>query len=369
MEARSVLPFDCSSIPDIDAVILWESGTFTCFARIEGGGFALMTYQEGFVERPLVVSRATALRCGTKCVPLILERMGLNRNPRIALVMSTIQDGWSEVLNHFISETKKSRRMVPFATLSIQAFELVGIRVRAVGERLTWQPMAVTPMREAPQTRLEPPSRGDNHTSVDQPQAKELWFSFDDAEDVPAEVTRILWKIGSIPPTADQATRGVLEALSSREMCFSTLEAAQLLAGEDAGTVTALIRTFRMLRSWEGGYVFVPMVGFRKEFLYAEPLLSSFSQGTGAFLSIQGLLAVQDSVVSIASFSTNHPAERLVSVALRCLNSGVGSLRLLDLAEDVICSLTGRSNFRLSFADVMRLVSCLKDDRTFVWQE
>ncbi len=359
MELAHSLSFADGQSPDVDALILWHEGTLRCFSLTERATFSVMTRQEGYSEVPLSFKPATIETCA-RCLRSVLEGIALKPFPRIALVMTSPPEWSSELLPGLEEQLCTKGRTFRFTELSLQTFLWAARQPVPVGEPLKWRP----PSQSASERARKPPcartslelSRGPAEQSSDSPE----WIVFDDANDVPIDLARVLWKVRTVPETADFLTRVAIENLASMRRCFSTEDASQLLTHGDTGSIAGLVRTYKTLRLWEGRHTFVPMVGFRQGSLYAESFLKPYSQESGVCVTLEELHAFQKYIVNCPPLVPNRNTSPLAQAAHRCLRSSTGSLRLFDLTEDVITDLTGRSKFHLSLSDVLRLVLCLR---------
>lgn len=339
----------------VGAVVVCEPAELSCFSY-SGSRMVPMTRQVGLEEQHLSFA-ATDRAFLSKCIPQLLQRM-LDPEPKIALV----RRGWDadlvELVGTFI-EAETSQLLTCHESVCFCVFDAALDGLAVVADEMYWFGSKHLPLRTSVCRPVE--IDGSLTDSVRSNQDDSCFVDLASVTDIPAELGRIVWRCYRPPTQRDIEADELFAHVEKFDGCFSTEELAKSLCHPFAPRLNDVVWTYCELRRFEGRNLFIPMVGFNRTYLKAESLLAEFTESTSMEVTYADYVSVQELALSYSGTMAAKNNSPILNACQRCLRDSLGELRFLDLCEDVICELTGKVQFRLSLADVLRVYDEIKD--------
>jgi len=336
-----------------DAVVIRNGDHLHCFVATGDIGFEPMTWQRGYEEEPMQFE-ATPTVFALHCLPAMVGKLGLLAAPRIAFIDAEFS--WThEALLRDWAESEETRDSRGTSSISIQTYlSIPGDPLVPDSQvvRNAAQKTEVSRMASAPPARQQRHAAGASTArGVMTIRAGAEVVSATSLDDVPAAFDQIVWKAFAPTRRNGNAARGWETAVADGR-CFTTRELAARLYTNPSWQ--QLVAIFRELRGEEGGSVQVPMVGFESEWLFTKGYLGPWSASESVYLCDEEFACFRRRRYEAFGIGAQK-ANRVLAAARRCLKSVGQGLLLFDLAEDVICDLTGRADALLSLGDVCRV--------------
>ena len=344
-----------------DAVVIRNGDHLHCFVATRDIGFEPMTLQIGYEEQPMRFE-ATPTVFALHCLPAMVGKLGLLAAPRIAFIDAEFSWSHEELLRDWSQSQEETRGSRRASSISIQTYLSIPDEplvpdsqvVRNAAQETEVRRMASAPAARKRGSTLGAPTTRD--VTAIHPGSEVV--STASLDDVPAEFDQIVWKVFAPVRRNGDAARG-WEAAVADGRCFTTRELAERLYPNPSWQ--QLVAVFHELRREEGSSVQVPMVGFERDWLYTKGYLGQWDTSNQLSISDDEFSEFRrHRYLSVNIGSQRHKG--ILLSARRCLKSAAQGLRLFDLAEDVICDLTGRADTRLSLSDVYRLYDQMRGE-------
>jgi len=336
------------------AGIVCSNGTLLCFTLNKNNAYEEMT-EQGSTDDQALNFPATEQRFVEKCLPGIIRGTFGSGIKNIAFVDTETRWDHKQLLNGWEeSQAEKTRQ----SNIFVQAFRMDHNNhpVRTAEAKLLKAKTEHSSARERAPERPVPPAT--------LPYSPQYQFQLDEIKDIPAEFMSFVWKSRRVS-TGGNAPTEAWDCLRQAERSLTTREVAERVRSKpfasEALSINEVLSVYRDLCAGVNRYLVVPMIGFDQGWLSATSHLAGYSDLSTYHLGTEDLASLRRRKYKTLALGRQNGQGRLTTTVQRCLKSAYTGLRLLDLTEDVICSLTGKTRVVLSLADVCRIHSLVEE--------
>lgn len=323
------------------AIVKRDGNKLFCFI-LKDNTYEEMTEQNSTDDQALTF-KATEQTFVENCLPSIIKMTISNGVTSIAFLDMGANWGHEQLLKDWEkSQAEKPRQQDIF----VQGFRMDGnsYPVKTTQSKLT------RTKKESPAAPKPPPVKPP--FPEPNPPTSQNQFHLDDVLEVPAEFMSFVWKSRRVS-TGGNAPKEAWSCLREAERSLTTREVAERVYKKPSASEA--LSVYQELSAGINQHLIVPMIGFNQEWLFAKSYLTNYSNLKTYCMEVEDLISLRHKNYKTILLGRQREQEHLKTAIQRCLKSTYSGLRLLDLTEDVIYSLTGKTRVVLSLADVCRV--------------
>jgi len=335
------------------AVVIHDAGKLWCFFRKGDGTYAAMTEQVSIGEQALKFASKEQVFV-KNCLPSIISKTIFSGTKNIAFL--DMETRWDH--ERLLEDWAKSQN----GTTRDQDIFVRAFRIDGSNRPMKTAEAKLTRTEREPPTAPEPKPKPAPPATL--PYSPQYQFQLDEIKDIPAEFMSFVWKSRRVS-TGGNAPTEAWDCLRQAERSLTTREVAERVRSKpfasEALSINEVLSVYRDLCAGVNRHLVVPMIGFDQGWLSATSHLAGYSDLSTYHLGTEDLASLRRRKYKTLALGRQNGQGRLTTTVQRCLKSAYTGLRLLDLTEDVICSLTGKTRVVLSLADVCRIHSLVEE--------